>query len=138
MKVIIVMLVVLSFSFSHVHPDTAYIWVDVTTPETMTIDHRLWGSNQTQYAPADLTIYNPDYIQKVIKDLHSESEEIKTMKLESDSFDEKEFLSKELLSIGKKEFGVEVSVYSESDDNIYDPKGKARHARPFKPAILIE
>ena len=80
----------------------------------------------------------PDYIQKVIKDLHSESEEIKTMKLESDSFDEKEFLSKELLSIGKKEFGVEVSVYSESDDNIYDPKGKARHARPFKPAILIE
>ena len=80
----------------------------------------------------------PDYIQKVIKDLHSESEEIKTMKLESDSFDEKEFLSKELSSIGKKEFGVEIEVYSESDDNIYDPKGKARHARPFKPAILIE
>ena len=26
----------------------------------------------------------PDYIQKVIKDLHSESEEIKKMKLESD------------------------------------------------------
>jgi leucyl-tRNA synthetase len=80
----------------------------------------------------------PDYIQKVIKDLHSESEEIKTMKLESDSFNEKEFLSKELSSIGKKEFGVEITVYSESDDNIYDPKGKARHARPFKPAILIE
>jgi len=80
----------------------------------------------------------PDYIQKVIKDLHSESEEIKTMKLESDSFDEKEFLSSELASIGKKEFGVEIEVYSESDDDIYDPKGKARHARPFKPAILIE
>ena len=80
----------------------------------------------------------PDYIQKVIKDLHSESEEIKTMKLESDSFDEKEFLSSELASIGKKEFGVEIEVYSESDDAIYDPKGKARHARPFKPAILIE
>jgi leucyl-tRNA synthetase len=80
----------------------------------------------------------PDYIQKVIKDLHSESEEIKQMKLESDSFDEKEFLSSELASIGKKEFGVDVTVYSESDDNIYDPKGKARHARPFKPAILIE
>ncbi|NQV40650.1 MAG: leucine--tRNA ligase, partial [Nitrosopumilus sp.] len=80
----------------------------------------------------------PDYIQKVIKDLHSESEEIKTMKLESDSFDEKEFLSKELASIGRKEFGVDVIVYSESDSDIYDPKGKARHARPFKPAILIE
>ncbi len=80
----------------------------------------------------------PDYIQKVIKDLHSESEEIKTMKLESESFDEKEFLSSELSSIGKKEFGVEITVYSESDSDIYDPKGKARHARPFKPAILIE
>ena len=80
----------------------------------------------------------PDYIQKVIKDLHSESEEIKQMKLESDSFDEKEFLSAELSSIGKKEFGVEITVYSASDADIYDPKGKARHARPFKPAILIE
>jgi leucyl-tRNA synthetase len=80
----------------------------------------------------------PDYIQKVIKDLHSESEEIKKMKLESNSFDEKEFLSSELSSIGKKEFGVEITVYSESDSDIYDPKGKARHARPFKPAILIE
>jgi leucyl-tRNA synthetase len=80
----------------------------------------------------------PDYIQKVIKDLHSESEEIKTMKLKSDSFDEKEFLSSELSSIGKKEFGVEIIVYSENDSNIYDPKGKTRHARPFKPAILIE
>jgi len=80
----------------------------------------------------------PGYIQKVIKDLHSESEEIKQMKLESDSFDEKEFLSSELISIAKKEFGVDVMVYSESDLDMYDPKGKARHARPFKPAILIE
>ena len=80
----------------------------------------------------------PDYIQKVIKDLHSESEEIKHMKLESNDFNEKEFLSAELASIGKKEFGVDIIVYSESDDDIYDPKGKARHARPFKPAILIE
>jgi leucyl-tRNA synthetase len=60
------------------------------------------------------------------------------MKLESKEFDEKEFLSKELASIGKKEFGVEIQVYSVSDRDIYDPKGKARHARPFKPAILIE
>ena len=80
----------------------------------------------------------PEYVQKVIKDLHSESEVIKEMKLESKDFDEKDFLYKELKSIGKKEFGVEIKVYSESDSDIYDPKGKARHARPFKPAILIE
>jgi len=80
----------------------------------------------------------PDFVQKTIKDLHSESEEIKQMKMESTEFDEKEFLKAELSSIGKKEFGVDILVYSESDENIYDPKGKARHARPFKPAILIE
>jgi leucyl-tRNA synthetase len=80
----------------------------------------------------------PDFVQKTIKDLHSESEEIKSMKLESKEFDEKEFLKSELASIGKKEFGVEITVYSENDSDIYDPKGKARHARPFKPAILIE
>jgi len=33
---------------------------------------------------------------------------------------------------------VEISIYSETDSEIYDPRGKARHARPFKPAILIE
>jgi len=27
---------------------------------------------------------------------------------------------------------LDVQVFSESDDSIYDPKGKARHARPFK------
>ena len=80
----------------------------------------------------------PDFVQKVIKDLHSESEIIKSMRLEAKEFSEKEFLSAELASIGKKEFEVEVLVYSESDDDLYDPKGKARHARPFKPAILIE
>ena len=80
----------------------------------------------------------PDYIQKVIKDLHSESEEIKAMKTESEEFNEKQFLSAELASIGKKEFGVDIQVFGATDEDIYDPKGKARHARPFKPAILIE
>ncbi|MFQ5439925.1 MAG: leucine--tRNA ligase [Nitrosopumilaceae archaeon] len=79
----------------------------------------------------------PDFVQKTIKDLQSESGEIKQMKIKS-KFNEREFLSSELSQIVKKEFGVEVNVYSESDSEIYDPKGKARHARPFKPAILIE
>ncbi|HUU49196.1 MAG TPA: leucine--tRNA ligase [Nitrosopumilaceae archaeon] len=80
----------------------------------------------------------PDFIQKTIKDLHSESIEIKQMKIESKEFNEKKFLSNELSQIGYEEFGVEITVYSESDGDIYDPKGKAKHARPFKPAILIE
>ena len=80
---------------------------------------------------------NPDFVQKTIKDILSESPEIRNTKLES-KVDEKSFLASELSEIGRKEFGVEITIFSESDPNIYDPKGKARHARPFKPAILIE
>jgi len=41
-------------------------------------------------------------------------------------------------SVIQQEFGVDVSVFAEDDEDVYDPKGKARHARPYKPAILIE
>jgi leucyl-tRNA synthetase len=81
---------------------------------------------------------NPDFVQKTIKDILSEPTEIRKTKLQTKNFDEKGFVSGELASIAGKEFGVEVSVFAEDDANIYDPKGKARHARPFKPAILVE
>jgi len=81
---------------------------------------------------------NPDFVAKTIKDILSEPTEIRKTKLETKEFDEKQFVSDELLSIAKQDFGVEVTVFAEDDENIYDPKGKARHARPFKPAILIE
>jgi len=81
---------------------------------------------------------NPDFVAKTIKDILSEPTEIRKTKLETKEFDEKQFVSEELLSIAKQDFGVEVTVFAEDDSNIYDPKGKARHARPFKPAILIE
>jgi len=81
---------------------------------------------------------NPDFVAKTIKDILSEPTEIRKTKLEVSDFDEKQFLSDELNSIVKQDFGVEVSVFAEDDSDIYDPKGKARHARPFKPAILIE
>jgi len=80
----------------------------------------------------------PDFVQKTIKDILSEPTEIRRTKQESKKFDEKSFLVNELTEIGKKDFGVEIQVFSESDSDIYDPKEKARHARPFKPAILIE
>ncbi|MDH3822417.1 MAG: leucine--tRNA ligase [Nitrosopumilus sp.] len=81
---------------------------------------------------------NPDFVQKTIKDILSEPTEIRTTKLETKEFDEKQFVSEELIAIAKQDFGVEISVFAEDDSEIYDPKGKARHARPFKPAILIE
>jgi len=81
---------------------------------------------------------NPDFVQKTIKDILSEPVNIRKTKLQTKEFDEKSLLSKELISLAKADFGVDLQVFSESDSGIYDPKGKARHARPFKPAILIE
>ena len=81
---------------------------------------------------------NPDFVQKTIKDILSEPVEIRKSKLESAEFDEKQLISAELTSLAKADLGVELQVFSELDSEIYDPKGKARHARPFKPAILIE
>ncbi|MDG7054201.1 MAG: leucine--tRNA ligase, partial [Nitrososphaerota archaeon] len=81
---------------------------------------------------------NPDFVQKTIKDILSEPTEIRKIKLEIKEFDEKSLIENELVSLAKADFGVDVQVFSESDSGIYDPKGKAGHARPFKPAILIE
>ena len=81
---------------------------------------------------------NPDFVQRTIKDILSEPIEIRKTKLETVEFDEKALISSELISLAKTDFGVELEVFSEKDSEIYDPKGKARHSRPFKPAILIE
>jgi len=81
---------------------------------------------------------NPDFVQKTIKDILSEPTEIRKTKLDTKEFDEKSLIENELISLAKADFGVDVQVFSESDSGIYDPKGKAKHARPFKPAILIE
>ena len=80
---------------------------------------------------------NPDFVQKAIKDVLSEPLWIRSAKLEAE-IDEKKVLSGELGSLVRADLGAEVRVFSESDPDIYDPKGKARHARPFKPALLIE
>jgi len=81
---------------------------------------------------------NPDFVQKTIKDILSEPTEIRKTKLETKKFDEKSLIANELVSLVKDDFGIDVQVFSENDSEIYDPKGKARQARPFKPAILIE
>ena len=80
----------------------------------------------------------PDFVQKTIKSILSIPTEIRRARLESKGFDEEGFLKSELIELAKEEFGAEIQVYSESDPEIYDPKGKARHAKPFKPAIYIE
>ncbi len=81
---------------------------------------------------------NPDFVQKAIKDILSDPVQIRNARMESGEFDEKAFLSEELAGLAGLELGTKIRVFCETDAGIDDAKGKARHSRPFKPAILIE
>jgi len=81
---------------------------------------------------------DPDFVKKTLNDILSEPVELRKGRMNIDQIDEKQIISSELSSLVKNDYDVELSVFSESDSEKYDPKNKAKAARPFKPAILIE
>ncbi len=80
---------------------------------------------------------DPDFVKKTVNDILSESQEERESKNRIGLIDEKKILS-ELDSLVQAEFGITSQVFSESDQDKYDPKNKSRTSRPYKPAILIE
>ncbi len=80
---------------------------------------------------------DPDFVKKTVNDILSESQEERESKNKLGLVDEKKILL-ELNSLVQAEFGITSQVFSESDQDKYDPKNKSRTARPYKPAILIE
>ena len=80
---------------------------------------------------------DPDFVKKTVNDILSESQEERESKIKVEFIDERKVLS-ELDSLIQSEFGIPLQAFAESDQNKYDPKNKARAARPYKPAILIE
>jgi len=81
---------------------------------------------------------DPDFVKKVVSGILAEPVEMRKLKAEMEPIDEAQIIKAELSSLVKKEFGVELQTFVESDPAKYDPKNKARTARPFKPALLIE
>ena len=81
---------------------------------------------------------NPDFVKRTIKDTLSQPEEIRRIRLEHTGIDEREIFESELAVLAEAEFGAPVSVYTEGEEGIHDPRDRARHARPFKPALLVE
>jgi len=98
-----------------------------------TIIKSLIANKETEQIKKD-----PDFVKKILNDILSESLEIRKGKMNIDQIDENKIISSELTSLVKNDYNVELSVFSESDSEKYDPKNKAKTARPFKPAILIE
>lgn len=80
---------------------------------------------------------DPDFVKKTVNDILSESQEERESKNKIGMIDEKKILS-EIDSLLQAEFQISSQVFSESDQEKYDPKNKSRTSRPYKPAILIE
>ncbi|RMF31041.1 MAG: leucine--tRNA ligase, partial [Candidatus Nitrosothermus koennekii] len=89
----------------------------------------LVNSDQAEYAKK-----MPEMIRKMVDDILSISEEAR-IRRNSIMLDEKSYIedAKELLA---REFNAIIKIYNE--DNAIDPKSKAKHARPYKPALYIE
>ncbi|MFY9299850.1 MAG: leucine--tRNA ligase [Candidatus Nitrosotenuis sp.] len=81
---------------------------------------------------------DPDFVKKTVNSVLAEPAEMRKLKAEIEPLSEIQVIRSELSTLVKKEFGVELQAFEESDPAKYDPKNKARMARPFKPALLIE
>ena len=98
-----------------------------------TIIKSLIANKETEQIKKD-----PDFVKKTLNDILSDPVELRKGRIDIDKIDEKQIISSELTSLVKNDYNVELDVFSESDSSKYDPKNKAKTARPFKPAILIE
>jgi len=81
---------------------------------------------------------DPDFVKKTLKDILSEPTELRKTKMNAGEIDESAIISNELTSLVETDYGIKLQVFTENDSEKYDPKNKARMARPYKPAILIE
>jgi leucyl-tRNA synthetase len=85
---------------------------------------------------------DPGIVRKMMEDVLSAPMEARSRRLSQElaEFDEAKAV-KDAAGFLTTEAGcpnAEVSVYSEQDADIFDPKAKAKFARPFKPAIYLE
>ncbi len=81
---------------------------------------------------------DPDFVKKSVNSILAESTEMRKIRADAEPIDEGKILASELSGLVKKEFAVDIQVFAESDPSKFDPKNKARMARPFKPALYIE
>ncbi|AIC17280.1 leucine--tRNA ligase [Nitrososphaera viennensis] len=81
---------------------------------------------------------DPNLVKKMQDDILSTPLEARSRRATLAGFDEVSAIKDAAGLLGKEFNGAEVLVYSEDDASKYDPKAKARFARPFKPAVYME
>jgi leucyl-tRNA synthetase len=74
---------------------------------------------------------------QILDEINRMPDERKQRLIEAETINENLALS-EAKDFFKKEMNAEIQVYDEENYERYDPKGRASHAKPYRPAIFIE
>jgi len=78
-----------------------------------------------------------EFVNQAISEINQMSEDRKTRLIKIGTVDEERILN-EAKKFLQREFNVIVSIYGEEDPERYDPRDRARLAKPYRPAIYIE
>jgi leucyl-tRNA synthetase len=81
---------------------------------------------------------DPKLVQKLMEDILSSPLEARSRRLSMKAFAEEDVIRDGASLLSLEANKAEVIVFSEEDSAKYDPKAKAKFARPFKPAIYME
>jgi leucyl-tRNA synthetase len=81
---------------------------------------------------------DPKLVQKMMEDILSSPLEARNRRLELTEFNEVTAIQDAQSLLSNEINKAQIAVYSEEDSTKYDPKSRAKSARPFKPAIYIE
>ena len=79
----------------------------------------------------------PKFASKVVQQAKTMPGELRKRRSEIGDVDERSVLI-EARGFFSKELKTEVEVHSEDDSSLYDPKGRAKIAEPYRPAIFVE
>jgi leucyl-tRNA synthetase len=80
----------------------------------------------------------PKLVQKMMEDILSAPLEARNRRLKLAGFHEVAAIQDAASLLSAEINKAQIVVYSEEDASRYDPKAKARSARPFKPAVYME
>jgi leucyl-tRNA synthetase len=81
---------------------------------------------------------DPKLVQKMMEDVLSTPVEARNRRAKMSEFDEMSAIQDAASLLSSEANKAQIVVYSEEDSAKLDPKGKAKFARPFKPAIYME
>jgi leucyl-tRNA synthetase len=81
---------------------------------------------------------DPKLVQKMMEDVLSTPVEARNRRSKMPEFDEISAINDAASLLSAEANKAQIVVYSEEDSAKYDPKGKAKFAMPFKPAIYME